>query len=155
MSNKPYSARSNSSQRRKKHTKKVHVGFRLYDEDAELAEQIEDWAPLHDWFTKLLRLAQKPTRNYLQTLREALDIPIPDEGTEVATLVMDKRTFDRFTDASKSLLDSEGHEPGPELLMRLALERLTPDEIRQVGLDHLERLRAERAGRTKGKPKRG
>jgi hypothetical protein len=155
MSNKPYSARSKSSQRRKKHTKKAHVGFRLYDEDAELAKEIEDWAPLHDWFTKLLRLARKPTRDYLQTLREALDIPVPDEGSEVATLLMDKRTFDRFTDASKSLLASEGYEPGPELLMRLLLERATPDEIRQAGLDHLERIRADRAGRAKGKPKRG
>jgi hypothetical protein len=155
MSNKPYSARSNSSQRRKKHTKKSHVGFRLYDEDAELAKEIEDWAPLHDWFTKLLRLARKPTRDYLQALREALDIPVPDEGTEVATLVMDKRTFDRFTEVSKSLLDSEGHEPGAELLMRLALERITPDQIRQAGLDHLERGRAERTRRSKGKPKRG
>jgi hypothetical protein len=155
MSNKPYSARSNSSQRRKKHTKKAHVGFRLYDEDAELAEQIEDWAPLHDWFTKLLRLARKPTRQYLQSLREALDIPMPDAGCEVATLVLEKPTFDRFTDVSKALLDAEGYEPGPELLMRLALERATPDEIRQAGLDHLARIRTERAGRAKGKPKRG
>jgi hypothetical protein len=151
MSNKPYSARSKSSQRRKKHTKKAHVGFRLYDEDAELAKEIEDWAPLHDWFTKLLRLARKPTRDYLQTLREALDIPVPDEGSEVATLLMDKRTFDRFTDASKSLLASEGYEPGPELLMRLLLERATPDEIRKAGLDHLERIRAQRVGRKRTK----
>jgi hypothetical protein len=151
MSNKPYSARSKSSQRRKKHTKKSHVGFRLYDEDAELAKEIEDWAPLHDWFTKLLRLARKPTRDYLQTLREALDIPVPDEGSEVATLLMDKRTFDRFTDASKSLLASEGYEPGPELLMRLLLERATPDEIRKAGLDHLERIRAQRVGRKRTK----
>jgi hypothetical protein len=153
MSNKPRSARSRSSQRRKKHTKKAHVGFRLYDEDAELAEQIEDWAPLHDWFTKLLRLARKPTRQYLQSLREALDIPVPDEGCEVATLLMDKRTFDRFTDVSKSLLASEGCEPGPERLMRLVLERAMPDEIRAAGLDHLERIRAERARGAKGKSK--
>lgn len=150
MSNKPYSARSKSSQRRKKHTKKAHVGFRLYDEDAELAKEIDDWAPLHDWFTKLLRLARKPTRDYLQTLREALDIPVPDPESEVATLVMDKRLYERFVAVSKALLDSEGYEPGPELLMRLALERATPDEIRQAGLDHLERIRAQRRVGRKG-----
>jgi hypothetical protein len=155
MSNKPYSARSKSSQRRKKHTKKAHVGFRLYDEDAELAKEIEDWAPLHDWFTKLLRLARKPTRDYLQTLREALDIPVPDPESEVATLIMDKRLYERFVAVSKALLDSEGHEPGPELLMRLALERVTPDEIRQAGLDHLARIRTKRPRGAKGKPKRG
>ena len=88
-------------------------------------------------------------------MREALDIPVPDPESEVATLVIDKRLYERFVAVSKALLDSEGYEPGPELLMRLALERATPDEIRQAGLDHLARLRAGRARGAKGKPKGG
>jgi hypothetical protein len=152
---KPYSSRSTSSQRRKKHTKKVHVGFRIYDEDAEIAEEMEDWAPLHDWFTKLLRLARKPTRDYMQALREALEIPLPDPESEVATIVMDRSLYERFARVSKSLFSEHKFEPGPDQLMHIVLRRLTEDEIRQAAVDHLAKARAEKAQRAKEAPKKG
>ena len=148
MSKRP-SARSASAQRRKKHTKKAHVGFRLYDEDADIAEQLGDFAPLHDWFTKLLHLARKPTRDYLQTLRQVLDIPLPDPDSEVATILMDKALYDRFTRISKELLEEHRFEPGPDQLMHLVLRQVTEEEIRRAALTHLEKNRPQRKPKEK------
>jgi len=129
--NRPHSPPSKFSQRRKKKTRFKHVSFKLYDEDADRAEEIVDWTPMVDLCTQIFRLVYGPLRKFhTQTLAEALNIRVPDSKTEIATFPVDSRVYQAFIQASQDIGEATGREPGPEALMAFVVAHCKPHELK-------------------------
>lgn len=130
----PYhSLPSRSAKRRKAHWKVRHISFKLYDEDAVLADQLADSSSFVNLCTNVFRSYHKAQEQF-----KAVEISklsgevVSSRETELALIPMPVALWEAYTAKSRELAAESGADIGCEELMLRVLQNEAPP-VKRIG----------------------
>lgn len=136
------SSKAKSAQRRRKHYAVHLIAVRLYDEDAELAQKVQEWSSFNMLVTWVFRyyimnmqsLVSEQMPKLMAALPEFANSPplkstIIPEGKQFVMLEIQDNLWNRFRDAAAVVSRQEGKDVGIEELMVRHLEKAAKEAL--------------------------
>ena len=143
---------SKPAKRRKKHWAVRFTGFKLYDEDADMANFVAENASITNLCAAAIRIQYRFLRKFFgETLPDQLDsYPQQNSMNERNEMLIDvdPDAHEQFIRANKEIEKLLGHGPGAAFLIGMAIERVNPQE---VVADYLDGISQHFASNGRGK----
>lgn len=138
-----------AAKRRKTHWAVRFTGFKLYDEDADMANFVAENASITNLCAAAIRIQYHALKRFFsKTLPDHLDhYPINNDMSERNEVLIDvdPEVHDQFIEANKEIEKALGKAPGAAFLIGMAAEKVDPQEIAREYLDGVSRYFGKQA----------